>query len=89
MGRIVCDAIAIYWWILIASILASWLVLLSRRPPSGPMRSALGGLNAITEPVFRPVRSLLPPVRAGGMGFDLSPIIVFIVLGIIRQAACG
>src|SRR5438552_2660405 len=28
------------------------------------MRSALGGLNAITEPVFRPVRSLLPPLRA-------------------------
>ena len=89
MGRILCDLITVYWWILIASILASWFVLFSRRPPIGPVRSALDGLNAITEPVFRPVRSMLPPVRAGGMGLDLSPIIVFIVLGIIRQAACG
>jgi YggT family protein len=38
----------------------------------------------ITEPVLRPVRRLLPPIRMGGMAMDLSPIIVFIVLGILR-----
>ena len=88
MGRIVCDALNIYWLILVASVIASWFVLLSRTPPTGPVRTVIDGLRTVTEPVFRPVRSLLPPVRAGGMGIDLSPLIVFIVLGIILRAAC-
>jgi len=34
-----------------------------------------------TEPILGPLRRALPPVRFGGMGFDLSPMIV--LFGII------
>ena len=40
-------------------------------------------LDAVTEPVLRPVRRILPPIRAGGMGIDLSIIIVILVAEII------
>ena len=40
-------------------------------------------LDAVTEPVLRPTRRVLPPIRAGGMGIDLSIIIVVIVAQVI------
>jgi len=42
-------------------------------------------LFTVTEPVLAPVRSLLPPVRFGGMGLDLSFMIVFFVILIVMQ----
>ena len=49
-------------------------------------------LFRLTEPVLGPVRRLLPPVRAGGIGIDLSFIIVFlgiqfVVIPIVVPAA--
>ena len=40
-------------------------------------------LVRITEPVIAPVRRLMPPVRAGAIGIDLSFIVVFVVLELI------
>jgi YggT family protein len=33
--------------------------------------------------VLRPVRRLLPPVRVGGVGLDLSVMIVFLVILVV------
>ncbi|MHB1784861.1 MAG: YggT family protein [Acidimicrobiales bacterium] len=55
--------------------------------------SAIGGvarfLDTVTEPVLGPVRRLLPPVRLGQVGMDLSPIIVFFVIEILLIPALG
>ena len=40
--------------------------------------------EAITEPVLRPVRRIVPPLRVGGAAVDLSPIIVWVVILIVR-----
>jgi YggT family protein len=37
----------------------------------------------VTEPVLRPIRRVLPPVRAGGMAIDLSILLVILVCEII------
>lgn len=60
-------------------------IVLSWFPPSGPgpMETLRNVLFRITEPVLGPIRRLLPPVRIGGMGLDLSPLIVFIGLEIL------
>jgi YggT family protein len=42
----------------------------------------------LTEPVLRPLRGIIPPVRMGAVGFDLSPIIVFVALGILQRSIC-
>ena len=79
MWNLVYFAAQAYLLLLLARIVLSWF------PPSGPgvMESIRRGLFAVTEPVLAPVRNLLPPVRMGGMGLDLSPLIVFLVLEII------
>jgi YggT family protein len=43
---------------------------------------------AVTEPVLRPIRGLLPPVRMGAMAFDLSPIIVFVIIQVLQFSIC-
>lgn len=45
-------------------------------------------LYAITEPVLGPIRRVLPPLGSGGMGLDLSPIIVLFGITILLSAIC-
>jgi YggT family protein len=84
--QILCAGLTIYWFILFVRIILSWF-----RPPSGGIgRTIVDIIFDLTEPVLGIVRGLLPPIRMGAVGFDLSPIIVFIALGIIQRAlGCG
>ena len=77
-----CVLLSLYWIILFARILLSWF----RPPREGPARSVVRGLYAATDPVLRPLRALIPPIRAGMMAVDVSPIIVFILIGVLRTA---
>jgi YggT family protein len=81
---IICLLLTIYWVILIVRIFSSWFPI----PPSGPVRRIMDVVYDLTEPVLRPVRGLLPPIRMSAMALDLSPIIVFIVLGLVRGYIC-
>jgi YggT family protein len=40
----------------------------------------------ITEPVLEPIRRILP---TGGIGLDLSPLIVFLLLHLLQRALFG
>jgi YggT family protein len=68
-----------YWAALLIRVLSSWIPV----PPSGPLAKLMSFVYEITEPVLRPIRNLLPPIRAGAMALDLSPFIVFIVLFVL------
>jgi YggT family protein len=78
-------------WLIIGQLLNLFLLCLLARavlswfPPSGGIMDTIRGvLFTITEPVLAPVRGLLPPVQIGGMGLDLSFMIVFFAIVIIR-----
>jgi YggT family protein len=84
---IVCVVLTAYTIILFIRVLVSWAFLFGLRPPySGPLRTALDLLDDVTEPVLRPLRALIPPIRAGGVGLDLSIIIAFVILAVVRTA---
>ncbi|MFL5737218.1 MAG: YggT family protein [Actinomycetota bacterium] len=83
----VCYALSIYRFILLIRILATWFP-----PPryGSPLRPVLDFMIDITDPVLRPIRNMVPPVNAGAMAVDLSPIIVFVLLTVIQTAiGCG
>jgi len=62
---IVCIVLTIFWILLLVRVIVSWAYLFGFRPPMyGPIRKILDVLQAVTEPVLRPLRGLLPPVRA-------------------------
>jgi len=87
--EILCIVVTIYTFVLFARVIVSWAYLFGFRPPlSGPVRKILDLLDDVTEPVLRPLRALIPPVRAGGMGLDLSIIVAFVILWVLRMVLC-
>ncbi|MGH2795372.1 MAG: YggT family protein, partial [Actinomycetota bacterium] len=70
--------LSIYSFLLFARLLLSWFP----NPPEWA-RPVYGFLFAITDPLLRLVRPLVPPLRMGMMALDLSPIIIFIVITIV------
>jgi len=65
--------------VLVVRALLSWFP----HRPGSPLERADRVLTRLTEPVLRPVRRILPPVRTGGMAIDLSFIVVILVAQII------
>ena len=66
--------IDIYMWIVIAGAILSWV----NPDPHNPI---VRFINNVTEPVFSQIRKRLPVVFGG---FDLSPIIVILVIQFIK-----
>jgi YggT family protein len=88
-AQVLCVLLSVYWIILLTRIILSWAISLGWRPPySGPLRTILDLIDAVTDPVLRPLRALMPPIRAGGMGLDLSPLIAFVILFVLRSVFC-
>lgn len=81
---IVCRLIQAYIIILFARIILSWFPI----APNSGMATVYGFLYTITEPVLGPIRRLIPPIGMGGMGLDLSPMIVTFGLVFISGAIC-
>lgn len=57
-------------------ILLSWVA-----PRANPYQQPYKFLYAVTEPVMEPFRRLIPPMG----GIDFSPILLFLVLGMLRS----
>jgi YggT family protein len=81
---IICRLLDAYLIIMFARIILSWFPV---EPGSG-LATVYGFLYSLTEPVLGPIRRVVPPLGMGGMGLDLSPLIVFFGISILRSAIC-
>lgn len=73
--RLIDLVLMLYFWLLIAYVVASWV------KPGESMRPAMAILAAIIEPALSPLRRFLPAVG----GLDLSPIFAFIAIGFLQR----
>lgn len=74
----------LYSWIVIIAVVMSWLVGFGVVNTYHPFaRAVVRFLDAITEPVFRQVRRVVPPVG----GLDLSPLIVYLIIQFLIEWA--
>ena len=81
---VLCVALNVYTFILLARIILSWVTMFWS-PPSG-LSPAIRVVYDLTEPIMGFFRRYIPPVG----GLDLSPIIIFLILSIVRrQIGCG
>jgi YggT family protein len=76
VARLVHALAGIYELVIVARAIFSWL------PPEHRENEFYRFFFALTEPVLRPVRRLLP-VRHG---IDFSPLLVIVLLEVIRRA---
>jgi YggT family protein len=88
--RLLCYALTAYSVILLALVVTSFLQLVGvRMPSSGPGRAALDLLDDVTRPVLDPLRRIVPPIGAGGVGIDLSVAVAFVILWVLRSIVCS
>jgi len=72
--------------VLIARAVLDWSVALAGPAAYGSVRFRLiNAVRAVTEPVLAPVRRVVPPLRVGGAAIDLSFLIVFFVIVLLRM----
>ena len=75
-------AIDIYWWMIIASAIFSWLFAFNVINGRNQFLATIGDfLFRVTEPALRPIRRILPDLG----GIDISPIILLLILFFVRQ----
>ena len=81
IAALLITVLDIYKWIVIASVIVSWLTAFNViNSHNNFVRSLLRILYALTEPVFRPIRRLLPSFG----GLDLSPLVVIILIETLK-----
>ncbi|WBU60149.1 YggT family protein [Paracoccus albus] len=75
--------LSVLWFLMFAHIIMSWLINFQVLNLRQPMVATLwDGLNRLLEPIYAPVRRMLPDTG----GLDLAPLVVFIIIIIIRTA---
>jgi len=72
IGSLLTLLLYIYFFAILIQVIISWV-------SPGTYNPATALIHHITDPVMRPARKILPPFS----GFDLSPILVFIVLNLL------
>ena len=83
VGDVLANIVNYAYYILFGAILASIVIsFIPRYPSSGFFQAVYGAVRAIVNPILGPIRSVIPPLRIGGFGLDLSPIIAIIGLNI-------
>ena len=73
-------------WIIIIQAILSWLVAFNViNTHNDFMRTFLGALDRITEPLYRPIRRILPDFG----GIDFSPLVALLIIIAIQMLLGG
>lgn len=73
-------------YIIIAQAILSWLVAFNViNTQTDFVRSFLNALDRITEPLYRPIRRILPDFG----GIDFSPLVVLLLIAVVRMLLQG
>ncbi len=82
--RLIDTVVSIYIWLLIASVVLSWLVAFNVLNTHNRFVWQVGEfLHRITEPLLGPIRNFLPNLG----GLDISPIVLILALYFVRDLA--
>ncbi len=70
------------WWVIVIQAVLSWLIAFNViNTHSDFVRTVWNALQKITEPLYRPIRRVLPDFGA----LDLSPLVVLLILYILTN----
>ena len=81
MSSIISQIFTVYYWIVIARVILSWV----RIGYDSPFRPVVNIIHQLTEPLLGPIRKVIP----SGMGLDFSPIILLFGLQFLQRFLLG
>jgi YggT family protein len=86
VGTVIDTVLLLALLFLIARIVLDWVQMLARSwRPSGLVMVLCEIIYSITDPPLRAIRSILPPIRLGMLALDLSPLVLFVIIFILRS----
>lgn len=82
IGQFLLFLLDVYFYIIIASVIISWLIAFEVLNLKNPQAQNLVNLlNKLTEPVYKPLRKFIPPIG----GIDITPIIVIFAIFLLKN----
>ena len=73
-------------WLIIGQVILSWLVAFNvLNTSSQGLRAFLGALDRITEPLYRPIRRIMPDFG----GIDFSPLVLILLIKVVQMLLDG
>lgn len=75
----------VYFILIIVRIVLSWIQQFRPIPYNLPLRAAIGFIEDSVDPYLNVFRRWIPPLRLGGAGIDLSPILAIFLLLIVQS----
>jgi YggT family protein len=80
--QIVQVLLTVIWWIIIVQAILSWLLAFNViNTYNDTVRTIWEALRRMTEPLYRPIRRILPDFGA----LDLSPLVVLIGIVVLQK----
>jgi YggT family protein len=88
VGQILATALWLYWLVFIARLIFDFIQIFARNwRPTGVILIIAEGIYSVTDPPLRLLRRVIPPLRLGGVQFDLAFLIMLIGLQILISVA--
>lgn len=85
---LLCGLLTLAYWAIIVWIVLSYVVGFGRLSADHPVHTVYTTLSRGIDPVLAPIRRVMPPLRLGNAGLDLSPLVLFIGILLIQGIVC-
>ncbi|MCE2527843.1 MAG: YggT family protein [Actinomycetia bacterium] len=81
---LICKWLDLAVWVVLIWVVLSWIPTTAGHP----LQSAKDVLNRVMNPMLRPFRNFIPPLRMGTVGVDLSPLALLVTVFILEGIFC-
>ena len=76
----------VLWWIIFIQVILSWLFAFNvLNAGSAGLRALVNALDRITDPLYRPIRRVLPDFG----GIDFSPLVALLIIIAVQMLLGG
>ena len=88
VGQVLATVLWLYWLSLIGRLIFDFVQIFARSwQPRGPILVVAEAIYSVTDPPLRFLRRFIPPLKLGGVQFDLAFLILIIAVQILINVA--
>jgi len=88
VGQVIATILWLYWLVLIGRLVFDFVQIFARSwQPRGPLLLLAEIIYSLTDPPLRLLRRIIPPLKLGGIQFDLAFLVLIIAVQILINVA--
>ena len=85
-ASILSSLLSLYMLVLLVRVVIDWVQMLARGwRPTGALLVLANLVYGLTDPPLRRLRRMIPALRLGGMGIDLSFLVLVVAIVILQR----